>query len=77
MVPEAAHGLSRQAVEIALLSVPVQQVPSGAQNSLEWIVDQSYGILESPLGRHLTGRTFWFFGSIVIFILASASSRNA
>jgi F-type H+-transporting ATPase subunit a len=81
------HGLSQKAVEIArpfgfpitnsmvvtwfvavLLVVfaqtatrTMQQVPS----------DGLYGFLEGILGRHLVDRTFWFFASIFIFILAS------
>jgi len=49
----------------------MQQVPRGAQNFLEWIVDGLYAFLEGILGRHLVDRTFWFFASIFIFILAS------
>jgi F-type H+-transporting ATPase subunit a len=49
----------------------MQQVPRGGQNFLEWIVDALYGFLEGILGRHLVDRTFWFFASIFIFILAS------
>jgi F-type H+-transporting ATPase subunit a len=47
------------------------QVPSGAQNLLEWLVEGLYGLLESVIGRHLVERTFWFFASVFIFILAS------
>jgi F-type H+-transporting ATPase subunit a len=47
------------------------QVPSGAQNFLEWMVESVYGLLESIIGRHLVDKTFWFFGTIFIFILAS------
>jgi F-type H+-transporting ATPase subunit a len=49
----------------------MQQVPRGAQNFLEWIVDGLHTFLEGILGRHLVDRTFWFFASIFIFILAS------
>jgi F-type H+-transporting ATPase subunit a len=49
----------------------MSQVPSGAQNVLEWLVESLYGLLESILGRHLVDRTFWFFASIFIFILAA------
>jgi len=49
----------------------MQQVPRGAQNFLEWIVDGLYTFLEGILGRRLVDRTFWFFASIFIFILAS------
>jgi F-type H+-transporting ATPase subunit a len=47
------------------------QVPGGAQNFLEWLVEGLYGLLESILGRHLVERTFWFFATIFIFILAA------
>lgn len=47
------------------------QVPSGAQNLLEWLVESLYGLLESIIGRHLVERTFWFFATIFIFILAA------
>ncbi len=36
------------------------EVPSGAQNLFEWLVEGLYGLLESILGRHLVERTFWF-----------------
>jgi F-type H+-transporting ATPase subunit a len=49
----------------------MKQVPDGAQNFLEWLVEGLYRILEGILGRHLTERTFWFFATIFIFILAS------
>jgi F-type H+-transporting ATPase subunit a len=49
----------------------MRQVPAGSQNFLEWLVEGLYGFLEGILGRHLVDRTFWFFGSIFIFILAS------
>jgi F-type H+-transporting ATPase subunit a len=47
------------------------QVPGGAQNFLEWLVESLYGLLESIIGRHLVERTFWFFATIFIFILAA------
>jgi F-type H+-transporting ATPase subunit a len=46
-------------------------VPSGAQNLLEWLVEGLYGLLESILGRRLVERTFWFFATTFIFILAA------
>ena len=49
----------------------MNQVPSGAQNLLEWLVEGLYGLLESIIGRHLVEKTFWFFGTIFIFILAA------
>jgi F-type H+-transporting ATPase subunit a len=47
------------------------QVPGGAQNLFEWLVEGLYGLLESIIGRHLVERTFWFFATIFIFILAA------
>jgi len=46
-------------------------VPGGAQNLFEWIVESVYGLLESIIGAHLVRKTFWFFGTIFIFILAA------
>jgi F-type H+-transporting ATPase subunit a len=47
------------------------QVPGGAQNFLEWLIESLYNLLESIIGPHLVERTFWFFGTIFIFILAA------
>ena len=49
----------------------MKQVPEGSQNFLEWLVESLYGFLEGLLGAHLAKRTFWFFASVFIFILAS------
>jgi F-type H+-transporting ATPase subunit a len=49
----------------------MNEVPGGAQNLMEWLVEGLYGLLESILGRHLIERTFWFFGTIFIFILTA------
>jgi F-type H+-transporting ATPase subunit a len=49
----------------------MKQVPDGAQNFWEWLVEGLYKFLEGLLGPHLVERTFWFFASIFIFILAS------
>jgi F-type H+-transporting ATPase subunit a len=46
-------------------------VPGGAQNLLEWLVQSLYEFLESIIGAHLVKRTFWFFATIFIFILAA------
>jgi F-type H+-transporting ATPase subunit a len=56
-----AHAATRQ----------MAQVPGRTQNLLEWIVESVYGLLESIIGPHLVRRTFWFFGTIFIFILAA------
>jgi F-type H+-transporting ATPase subunit a len=47
------------------------EVPGGAQNLMEWLVESLYGFLESIIGPHLVKRTFWFFGTVFIFILAA------
>ena len=47
------------------------RVPGGAQNFMEALVGGLYDLLESVVGRHLADKTFWFFGSVFIFILAA------
>jgi F-type H+-transporting ATPase subunit a len=47
----------------------MEQVPGGAQNFWEWLVESLYDFLESILGADLVKRTFWFFATIFIFIL--------
>lgn len=47
----------------------VKQVPDGAQNFWEWLVEGLYNFLESIVGRDLVRKTFWFFATIFIFIL--------
>src|SRR5579859_7081000 len=49
----------------------MKQVPGGAQNFLEWLVEGLYSFLEGIIGAHLVKRTFWFFATIFIFILAA------
>lgn len=48
-----------------------KEVPDGAQNFWEWLVESLRNFLESILGRDLTRTTFWFFATIFIFILAT------
>jgi F-type H+-transporting ATPase subunit a len=47
------------------------QVPGGAQNLLEWLIEGVYNLLESVIGAHLVKKTFWFFATIFLFILVS------
>src|SRR3989442_2745294 len=49
----------------------MKQVPDGPQNLLEWLIEGLYRFLEGIIGHHLVERTFWFFGTIFIFILAA------
>ena len=49
----------------------MSDVPGGTQNFLEWLIESLYAFLESIIGPHLVQRTFWFFATIFIFILAA------
>src|SRR3954464_12317822 len=48
----------------------IAPVPKGLQNFWEWLVESLYNFLENMIGRDLVKKTFWFFGTIFIFILA-------
>ena len=48
----------------------IKQVPDGAQNFWEWLVESLRNFIESVIGRELTKKTFWFFATIFIFILS-------
>lgn len=47
----------------------IKPVPTGKQNFWEWLVESLYNFLESIIGADLVRKTFWFFGTIFIFIL--------
>ena len=47
----------------------VKQVPDGAQNFWEWLVEGLYDFLEGIIGHELVKKTFWFFATVFIFIL--------
>ena len=49
----------------------MKRVPTGAQNFWEWLVESLHNFLEDIIGRHLVKRTFWYFATIFIFILAA------
>jgi F-type H+-transporting ATPase subunit a len=49
----------------------MKRVPAGAQNFWEWLVESLHNFLEGIIGQHLVKRTFWFFATIFIFILAA------
>lgn len=49
----------------------MKQVPTGAQNFLEWLVEGLYKFMVGIIGSHLAQRTFWFFATIFIFILSA------
>lgn len=48
-----------------------EMVPHGAQNFWEWMVEGLYNFLTELIGSHLVKKTFWFFGSLFIFIVAT------
>jgi F-type H+-transporting ATPase subunit a len=47
----------------------LKQVPEGAQNFWEFLVEGLYKFLENIIGPALVKKTFWFFATIFIFIL--------
>jgi len=47
----------------------IKEVPDGAQNFWEWMVEALHNMLESIIGRELVKKTFWFFATVFIFIL--------
>src|SRR5262245_31922387 len=46
-------------------------VPDGAQNFWELVVEGLYQFIEGIVGAKLVKKTFWFFATIFIFILAT------
>jgi F-type H+-transporting ATPase subunit a len=46
----------------------MQEVPAGAQNFWEFLVESLYDFLAEILGGDLIKKTFWFFATIFIFI---------
>jgi F-type H+-transporting ATPase subunit a len=48
----------------------ITPVPKGLQNFWEWLVESLHDFLEGMIGRDLVKKTFWFFATIFIFILA-------
>lgn len=47
----------------------MKEVPEGAQNFWEWLVEGLYSFLADIIGAELVKKTFWFFATIFIFIL--------
>ena len=47
----------------------IQEVPVGAQNFWEWLVESLHEFLAGIIGHHLVKKTFWFFATIFILIL--------
>ena len=46
-----------------------KEIPEGAQNFWEWLVESLFKFLENIIGHDLVRKTFWFFATIFIFIL--------
>ncbi len=49
----------------------LRAIPEGAQNFWEWMVESLHDFLEGIIGAELVKKTFWFFATLFIFILAS------
>jgi F-type H+-transporting ATPase subunit a len=49
----------------------VTLIPSSLQNFLETIIEGLQGFLGSIMGDKLARQTFWFFGSVFIFIISA------
>lgn len=49
----------------------MEMVPSGLQNFAEWLIEGLYSFLEGLMGPQLVKKTFYFFATIFIFILAT------
>ncbi len=52
-----------------LATARMKEVPDGAQNFWEWLVESLRDFLETIIGAHLAKKTFWFFATVFIFIL--------
>lgn len=48
----------------------IKEIPEGAQNFWEWLVEGLYNFLEGIVGPTLVKKTFWFFATVFIFILS-------
>ncbi len=49
----------------------MKEVPDGAQNFWEWMVEGLWNLLEGIIGHDLVKKTFWFFATIFILIVFS------
>lgn len=70
MIETGIAGLLLVAVAI-LATRRMKTVPGPLQNFVEWLVESLLGFLESLLGPALTRRTFWFFATVFLVILAT------
>jgi len=58
-------------VFVRLATRRMQLAPAGAQNFLEWLVESLHEFLEGIIGSELVKKTFWFFATVFILILAT------
>jgi F-type H+-transporting ATPase subunit a len=58
-------------VFVRLATRKMELAPAGAQNFLEWLVETLYEFLEGIIGSGLVKKTFWFFATVFILILAT------
>jgi len=49
----------------------IREIPEGAQNFWEWLVESLHDFLEGIIGADLVKKAFWYFATVFIFILAS------
>jgi F-type H+-transporting ATPase subunit a len=49
----------------------MKEIPDGAQNFWEWMVESLHNFLDEIIGHELVKKTFWFFATVFIFILFS------
>jgi F-type H+-transporting ATPase subunit a len=49
----------------------ISLIPTGLQNLVETVVENLQGFLGSIMGDKLAKETFWFFGSVFIFIISA------
>jgi F-type H+-transporting ATPase subunit a len=60
------------AIIVTVIQVAMRKpklVPTGLQNFVEWIVESMLNFLELLMGRATTERGFWYFGSLIVFIV--------
>jgi F-type H+-transporting ATPase subunit a len=49
----------------------IKLVPGKLQNFVEYVVEALEDFLAGIMGKHLAKKTFWFFGSVFLFILSA------
>jgi len=49
----------------------INLIPNGLQNFLETVIEGLQGFLATIMGEKLAKETFWFFGSVFIFIICT------